>query len=285
MAPDEWVSAAGVVPAGGTNGTTIASASIVREEPAAAALLGDAAAGSWPAWARPQLATAVGIAEGAPDHSGIARLLYREWFSPLLGAAAVPTARPMVGVFRAAHAGSGRRLRTGSVSVVDRFDLLGPDGWWRTWGTEWTPPRSRRGSVRLMLSPRVDRLPDLVRTVTGALLPTDVAWSLGCATRAPRLARLGAAVLDVPSLAALPDGLLDALEPLLHPAAPPLCLPVRPGVALAEYPDNGMTFGEHRCHLVALALRHPSSATKPLRTIAAVFEAHDIDPARPYGNR
>jgi len=126
--------------------------------------MGDAAAGPWPGWARPQLAAAVAIAERAPDHLGIARLLYREWFSPLLGAAAAPTARPMVGVFRAAHAGSGRRLRTGSVSVVDRFDLLGPDGWWRTWGTEWTPPRSRRGSVRLMLSPRVDRLPDLVRT-------------------------------------------------------------------------------------------------------------------------
>jgi hypothetical protein len=136
-----------------------------------------------------------------------------------------------------------------------------------------------------MLSPRLERLPDLVRTVTGALLPMPVAWSLGCATRAPRLARLGAAVLDVPSLDALPAGLLDELEPLLHPAAPPLCRPVRPGVGLAEYPDNGMTFGEHRCHLVALALRHPSSATNPLRTIAAGFGAHDIDPARPYGNR
>jgi len=285
MAPDEWISAAGVVPAGGMNGTSIASASIVGEDLAAAARLGDAAAGPWPQWARPQLAAAVEIAEHAPDHLGIARLLYREWFSPLLTGAGAPITRPMVGVFRAAHAGSGRRLRAGSVSVVDRFDLLGPDGWWRTWGTEWTPPRSRRGSVRLMLSPRAERLPELVRTVTGALLPTAVAWSLGCATRGPRLSRLGAAVLDVPSLDALPAGLLDELEPLLHPAAPPLCLPVRPGIGLAEYPDNGMTFGEHRCHLVALALRHPSSGTNPLRTIAAVFGAHDIDPARPFGNR
>jgi hypothetical protein len=285
MAPNEWVSAASAVPAGGTNGTSIASASIVRRDPAAARVLGDVAAGPWPEWARPQLSDAIEIADRAPDHLGVARLLYREWFSPVLEGATAPAARPMVGVFRAAHAGSGRRLRAGGVSVVDRFDLLGPDGWWRTWGTEWTPPRSRRGSVRLMLSPRVERLPELVATVTSALLPTDVAWSLGCATRAPRLARLGAAVLDVPSVKALPDGLLDSLEPLLHPVAPPLCLPVRPGIGLAEYPDNGMTFGEHRCHLVALALRHPSSATNPLRSIAAVFGAHDIDPARPYGNR
>ena len=282
MAPEERASA---VLAGGTNGTSIASASIVRRDPAAAALLGDAAAGPWPEWARAQLEAAVAVAGHAPDHLGIARLLYREWFSPLLEGAAAPATRPMVGVFRAAHAGSGRRVRSATLSVVDRFDLLGPDGWWRTWGHAWTPPRSRRGSVRLMLSPRTDRLAELVTLVTTALLPTEIAWSLGCATRAPRLARLGAAVLDVPSLESLPAGLLDQVAPLLHPAAPPLCLPVRPGIGLAEYPDNGMTFGEHRCHLVALALRHPSSATNPLRTIAAVFGAHDIDPARPYGNR
>jgi len=282
MAPEDRASA---VLAGGKSGTSITAASIDRQRPAAAEGLGDVAAGPWPQWARAQLLRAVELAGRTPDHLGVARLLYREWFSPLIDGAEFPAVGPMVGLFRAAHAGSRKRLRVGSVSVVDRFDLLGPDGWWRTWGDAWTPPRSRRGSVRLMLSPRLDRLPELVTTVTEALLPTDVAWSLGCATRAPRLARLGAAVLDVPSLGALPAGLLDELAPLLHPAAPPLCRPVRPGIGLAEYPDNGMTFGEHRCHLVALALRHPSSATDPLRTIAAVFGAHDIDPARPYGNR
>jgi hypothetical protein len=46
-----------------------------------------------------------------------------------------------------------------------------------------------------------------------------------------------------------------------------------------------MTFGEHRCHLVALALRHPSSAREPLRTIAAAFAAHGIDPAAPHQAR
>jgi hypothetical protein len=214
-----------------------------------------------------------------------AGLLYRLWFSPVVPEVRPNRQRPLVGLFRAAHAGSRQRFRDGSVEVVDRFDLLGPDGWWRTWGDAWTPPRSRRGAVRLMLTPRIDRLTDLVSTVTEALLPTGLAWSLGCATRARRLARYGGAVLDVPSLDALPEGLLGALEPLLHPVAPPLCLPVGEGIGLAEYPDNGMTFGEHRCHLVALALRHPASGTDPLRAIAAVFAAHDIDPARPYGNR
>jgi hypothetical protein len=269
---------------GGDVDASTTSGSIVRQEPAAVSTLGGTAAGPWPDWAHSQLLRAVRLAQDAPDDLGVARLLYREWFSPVVVEAAELRHRPMVGVYRAAHAGSRSRRRSGGVSVVDRFDLLGPDGWWRTWGAAWTPPRSRRGSVRLMLTPRLDALPDLVATVTEALLPTELPWSLGCATRGRRLARLGGAVLDVPSLDVLPGGLLDGLAPLLHPVAPPLALPVRDGVGLAEYPENGMTFGEHRCHLVALALRHPTSASDPLRAIAAVFGAHDIDPARPYGN-
>ena len=53
-------------------------------------------------------------------------------------------------------------------------------------------------------------------------------------------------------------------------------------MAVAGYPDNGMTFGEHRCHLIALALRRPASARDALRAIAETFTAHGIDPAQPY---
>jgi hypothetical protein len=134
------------------------------------------------------------------------------------------------------------------------------------------------------LTPRIEELPELAAVVTGALLPSTIAWSFGCATRPLRLRRVGAAVLDVPSVSSLPAGLLDAMTPLLHPQAPPLTLPVTASVGLAEYPDNGMTFGEHRCHLVALGLRHPSAGSDPLTAVAAVFRAHGIDPARPYAD-
>ena len=103
-----------------------------------------------------------------------------------------------------------------------------------------------------------------------------------CATNPRRLRRVAPAVLDVRDLDTLPAGLLARLTPLLRAVTPPLCLPVAPGVAVATYPDNGMAFGEHRCHLIATALRHPSSAGDPLRAIAAVFTAHGIDPAAPH---
>ena len=56
-------------------------------------------------------------------------------------------------------------------------------------------------------------------------------------------------------------------------------LAVTAAPALAQHPDNGMTFGEHRCHLVALAL---SGGRFDLDAIAAVFRAHGVDPATPH---
>jgi hypothetical protein len=286
MATEELPSSA--VLTGGHDGTDQPRPSIGSQRPAAAELLGGATAGPWPTpwpdWARDQLEEAVAVAESVDDRISVARELYREWFNPRI-ARIVRLPRPLVGVYRAAHAGSAHRRRTGGVTTVQRYDLIGPDGWWRTWGKAWTPPRTRPGSVRLMLTPNPDCLGVLVSTVTRALLDSDQPWSLGCATRPRRIARYGSAVLDVPGLDDLPAGLLDALVPLLRPVTPPLARPVAPGIGLAQYPDNGMTFGEHRCHLVALALRHPGGAGDPLRAIAAVFTAHGIDPAHPYRNR
>ncbi|HZC70508.1 MAG TPA: T3SS effector HopA1 family protein [Jatrophihabitans sp.] len=276
----------GAVLAGGKNGAPQLDESIVSQRPAADDALRGSAAGPWPAWAGAQLSAAVAIAESASDRMSVAALLYREWFNPIAGEIdGLPANRPLAGVYRTAHAGSTTRVRSGGVSVVGRHDVIRTGGWWRTWGEDWTPPRSRPGSVRLMLTPRPDRLAEFVTTVTGRLLDECGPWSLACAVDPRRIARVGCAVLDLQSVDAVPSDLLDELTPLLRPIAPPLCLPLAAGVGAAEYPDNGMTFGEHRCHLVALALRHPSSARNPLRAVAAVFAAHGLDPTQPHQSR
>jgi hypothetical protein len=273
----------GAVLAGGKDGARSPDKSIVSQRPAAEEVLRGSAAGPWPTWASSQLAAAVAIAESASDRMSVAGLLYREWFNPVAGDVdGLPAHRPLAGLYRAAHAGSATRVRSG---VVGRHDVIRAGGWWRTWGEDWTPPRSRPGSVRLLLTPRPERLADFVATVTGRLLDERGPWSLACAIDPRRIARAGCTVLDLPSLDAVPSGLLDDVTPLLRPIAPPLCLPLADGVGAAEYPNNGMTFGEHRCHLVALALRHPSSARNPLRAVAAVFQAHGLDPAHPHRSR
>ena len=162
------------------------------------------------------------------------------------------------------------------VAVLDRNDHVGADGWWRTWNTSWRP---RVDDSRLLLSPRPDALADLIGLLTGQL--RDVPYLLACATDPNRLARSAAVVLYVPRLSVLTPALVDAVTPLLRADTPPLCLPLGPGIALAQYPANGMTFGEHRCHLVALALARPGAA---LSEIADVFRTHGVDPATPYRN-
>jgi HopA1 effector protein family len=269
--------------AGGQDGTRLPDESVVSQRPAAGALLRGPAAGPWPEWTVPQLRAAVALAATADDRMSVAGLLYRNWFNPETGdTRGLPAGTPLAGLYRAAHAGSGTRMRRGSLSVVARHDVLRAGGWWRTWGEHWTPPRGRSGSVRLMLTPRPDCLAEFVTTVTGRMLTARTPWSLACSTDPWRLARVGCALLDLPGLDAVPNDLLAELEPMLRPITPPLCLPLAPGVGAAEYPDNGMTFGEHRCHLVALGLRHRRRSRDPLSTIAGVFSTYGIDPAQPH---
>ncbi len=240
----------------------------------------------WPDWARSQLTDAVRIAGRAPAGANVAALLHREWFLPRVdGAGFGRPLRPLAGVFRAAHAGTGVRRTVGDLTVLARHDVVAADGWWRTWGESWTPPRSRPDTVRIVLTPHPGRLAAFVRTVTGALLDSSAPWGLACATRPSRMRRAGGAVLQLPDLDALPEGLLDELAGLLHPVVSPLGAPLAAGAALVVAPTTGMTFGEHRCHLVAVALRQPAAAADPLGTIASVFAAHGVRPATTWRTR
>ena len=237
----------------------------------------------WPRWAVPQLDDAVAVAAAARtarDVRGVAVALYREWFAPALDARASAPA-PLAGLYRRAHAGSGRRIAGEDITIVARQDVVGPDGWWRTWGSSWRPLRSRAETMRVLLSPTLNELAELVRVLTAGLLDADFPWLLACPTDAGRLRRAGGVVLHVPD-AALVATLLTQLAPLLHDARPPLCLPVARGVAVAADPSNGMTFGEHRCHLIALALGLPRAADDPQAAIADVFTTHGVDPAAPW---
>jgi hypothetical protein len=203
----------------------------------------------------------------------LATELYDRWFAgPVASGGATG---PFVGEYRRAHAAVASRTVDG-VPVLERYDKLGTDGWWRTWNTSWQP---RQAHPRILLSPEVDAAPDLVALLTAQL--RDVPYLLACPADAWRLSRSGAVVLYAARLGAVSAQVLRAARPLLRADTPPLCLPVAPGVAVAQYPDNGMTFGEHRCHLLALALRGPGHS---LGAIAEVFAAHGVDPSRPYRN-
>jgi hypothetical protein len=231
----------------------------------------------WPAWALPQLRHAVRLAtriRARPQRIALAPELYRLWFNPIVGRPVEPGRpwRPLPGLYRSAHAGSGSRIVIDGLATVARNDVIGRDGWWRTWGDSWRPTTSRAESVRLVMSPRPDALAQFVATVTAALLDVPDPWLLACATDPRRLGRCGAAVLHVG-------------DPTVLSAQTVAALRLHAGIAVADTPDNGMSFGEHRCHLIALALRTHGGRQAPLRAIATVFASHGIDPGRPHESR
>jgi hypothetical protein len=246
-------------------------------------LLADVTHDRWPGWARPQLLAAVELAGAPATCSGraLATELYDRWFSGAVVGESVPT-RPLAGAYRDAHAAS-TITRHGGVDVLERYDRIGTDGWWRTWNTLWQP---RHDDARVLLSPRAQSMPELVALLTSRL--GEIPYVLACPTVALHLSRSGSVVLHLSRLSALTPELVADLRALLRPDTPPLCLPLGPGIAVAQYPDNGMTFGEHRCHLLALALADARTIAPAdslvLDVIAEVFAAHGVDPSTPYRN-
>jgi hypothetical protein len=238
----------------------------------------------WPAWAQAQLNEAIemGLAFGRESQTtSLAGALYHGWFTPpRVELPAGLLRRPLAGLYRGAHAGSTRRARDTGVQVIERRDAIGRDRWWRTWGDQWSPALSRNRTSRLLLSPDMTALEELITAATTTLLDLDEPWLLACPTLPTRLRHSGSAVIYLPSEGDAAGRLVDALSCYMRADTPPLCLPLAPGIALAEHPGNGMTFGEHRSHLIALALE--SAPLDPLRAIAEVFGLHGISPAEPH---
>lgn len=240
----------------------------------------------WPSWAHDQLLDAIDLAaefRAEPHLTTLAGELYHEWFTPpVVQLPQVLLRRPLAGLYRQSHAGSTRRIDSDELPIIERRDAIGRDRWWRTWGPQWSPARGRTSALRLLFSPQLTAVPEFVRAATATLTDVDEPWLLACPTLPSRLRHSGSVVLYLPENEELQRMLTAALDPYVRTDTPPLCLPLSTGIAVAEHPGNGMTFGEHRCHLVSLAIERADDDTPPLRAIAEMFVAHGISPAEPY---
>lgn len=174
------------------------------------------------------------------------------------------------------------------VRVTGCCDLVGPDGWWRTWSPPpaWTstPP----GVVRLYWSLGLVGLPGLVSALTDELADEEDPWLLKCAVDPDVHCRADATVAyltagAVRRRAASMAEIAAGLGSSAGPNAPPLTLRVAPGLAAAVDPGEGESFGEHRCRLVAEALagrRGPA-----LDAVVDRLAADGVTPARPWARR
>jgi hypothetical protein len=195
----------------------------------------------------------------------------------------------------------GLAARVGDlVHACARRDLVDPDGaWWRTRGSAWSETTPPDGLLRLYWDVSVAGLPRLVHELTTLLDPLDAPWMLKCAADPAHHARPDAVVAylvraDAAALVSGLEGVRSAIADMARDHRPPFTLPVGRGLAAAEDPGRSLSFGEHRCRLVAegvvaslaenrQAARSVGDAeSEAASAVAARFAAEGLDPRRPW---
>jgi hypothetical protein len=117
----------------------------------------------------------------------------------------------------------------------------------------------------------------------------DHRFSLKCSSRAAGFTRVDSLVVYVEraAWADLLDPICAAARQLashLRPSVPPLTLPLGMGVACAEDPGNGESFGQHRCRLLVPGLRRLLAGGRDdgVAIFVETLRAAGIDPQRPW---
>jgi len=146
--------------------------------------------------------------------------------------------------------------------------------------------------LRVYFNLTADAAPVLVAALAGGLDRHGVPFRFKCLSRRSLYPRTDAAVLYVARRHwALADEVVRAAAGRagrgMVDETPLFTRRIAPGVALAEDPGGGESFGMHRCRLAAQgvwnAWREGARGTQArLAAVAAAFERGGVDPARPW---
>jgi hypothetical protein len=210
---------------------------------------------------RADLLTAIRIAEkahAARDRAALEQLLYSTWF---------------------ARAGPAARMA-----------WTNPNGaWWSAAGSAGPPPPAM---VRIYWNCPPHAASVLLAAIIAALEGLQLPFSLKCPLAEAMFDRADPVVLYIgfaeweAAKTAL-RGVHSALSKALRPSVPPLTLRLGPGVAAAEDPADGRSFGQSRAAAVADGLAHAAErgiADDEVRLALLVerLAVHDISPEWPY---
>ncbi len=148
--------------------------------------------------------------------------------------------------------------------------------------------------VRTYWSVGVDQVGFVVREVTSAIDAVGLRYTLKCPIRAAEFARVDSLVVYMekelwPNAEPVVKALADEIGGRLRTTRPPLTLQIAPGLAFAEDPGHGESFGESRCRALApgvlsMLREGPPSRTAGIAQLASALEAAGIDPMRPWRN-
>ena len=168
------------------------------------------------------------------------------------------------------------------IAVLTRFGAAVEEGWWRTWGGGWDPRRVGPGLSRLYLAPQLALLPHLVAALSDMLVSVSTPWMFKAGIDAYSVNRADAVVVY------LEDGEVELRSALARRAeglvrwvpGPPFTEWIAPGISWSEDPQNGLSFGEERCRLVAQALI--GAEDHPLAAVEDAFARAGLDPSHPH---
>lgn len=156
------------------------------------------------------------------------------------------------------------RGRAAPGMAMDR-DLV-PRGWpdaergyWFVSSLPEASPFNPQLSLRLYWNTSAEGAPFLLSTLQPALFQAQTSFQLKLPLAPHDFNRFDSCVLYLPMEAfghvrRLLLFSYNTLAPCLRPHTPALARPLAPGLALAESPATGESFGSHRCRLMALGL-------------------------------
>jgi hypothetical protein len=165
-------------------------------------------------------------------------------------------------------------------------------GYYHALGDTPSPAGRAAGLVQLCWNIAAAGAVTLLARVTYALNGSRLPFSLELPDNPARYGRLGSAILvlaraDFALAMKLLRPLLRALGPQLADGAPALTRPLARGLALAEQPGDGQSFGEHRCQLLAEAIVTASeqglrTTEQRLAVVRERFRAAGLSLGAPY---
>ena len=184
----------------------------------------------------------------------------------------------------------GPHLPGDRVSVTRRRDAV-IEGSWRTWSVSWPAGGTTTGVAlaRVYWSLSTSALPEAAARFT-SILPIDYAWALKILIEPSAATRSDATILyfQANDLAHFKPAILElraSLSDLLKGSTPPLTRPIAPSVSVAEDPGGTVSFGEHRCQLIARAVASDPAVLRESSTflvsLSKVFEAEGMDLRQP----
>ncbi len=188
--------------------------------------------------------------------------------------------------------GRGAPVRVGDVvSVATRRDEADVStGWWFTYGRGGVPVNVP--TVRLYWNCPATLAPEVVGVLTQLLEACAIPYSLKCPYEAAGYLRTDSFVLYLhrEDWGAIRHHLRDAHDRLsaqLRDGHPKLALPLGRGVALAEDPGDGRSFGESRSQSVATGalaamVLGVDDESKVLAILSQHLRQQNISPARPH---